>query len=64
MEEDYVFPEPITQGLIDALEKKFPDKMPDTANSSEKKLAFLHGQVFVVRFLKRMYEEQNEILLK
>ena len=44
--------------LIDDLQEKFPDVMPDF-NLSEKEIAYRVGQVSVVRYLKNKLIEEE-----
>jgi len=51
----------ISEQLLQALDKRFPDVMPDTQNIYN--ISHLQGQVSVVRLLKRAHEAQNENIL-
>ena len=44
--------------VLDDLEEKFPDVMPDL-NLSEKEFAYRVGQVSVVRYLKNKFIEEE-----
>tara|TARA_R100001594_G_scaffold29555_1_gene55024 strand:- start:2435 stop:2626 length:192 start_codon:yes stop_codon:yes gene_type:complete len=50
---------PIDQKLLVALSEKFPDKAPDIT-LSEKDVWYRSGQVAVVRWLYKQYEEQSQ----
>ena len=50
----------ISQELIDYLEGKFPDTTPNITDS-DREIWSKVGNVQVVRFLKRKFEEQFEI---
>ena len=59
MEED--FP-PISQDLLDALDKAFPERCPNP-KWDDRRIWMEVGNVEVVRFLKRKFNEQNENIL-
>lgn len=54
---DY-FP-PIDEQLVSGLGKQFPDQAPDL-DMTEKEIWFKAGQVSVIRWLARRYEDQQE----
>lgn len=58
---DETFP-PITPALIAALDARFPDRCPDLA-TSERVVWVDAGSARVVRFLKRILQEQSETIL-
>lgn len=51
----------IPKDLLDELEKRFPDRMPDTFNSDE--LLRRYGNVQVIRFLRVQFDSQNKTVL-
>lgn len=57
--DDDFFP-PVSKALVEELEKRFPDRMPSAALSLED-IRVEQGKLFVVRFLRRHYEEQSGI---
>jgi len=61
MSEQYQDFPPINQELIDALEERFPDKMPDLTDLNV--ICHLQGQVSVVRLLKHVQKVQSENIL-
>ncbi len=61
MSEQYQDFPPISQELIDALEERFPDKMPDLTDLNV--ICHLQGQVSVVRLLKHVQKVQSENIL-
>lgn len=58
MSDEQPFP-PVSKELLDALDKAFPDKSPDLSTPVDM-IRHRGGQVSVVRFMKRQYEEQND----
>ena len=51
----------ISEQLLQALDKRFPDVMPDGHDLYN--ISHLQGQISVVRLLKRAYMAQNENIL-
>ncbi len=49
---------PVPQALIDELEKRYRDRLPDKVPSREE-TGVLVGQQEVVRFLRREFDKQN-----
>lgn len=49
---------PVPLALIEELEKRFPDRIPDKVPTQER-AGVLVGQQAVVRFLRREFEKQN-----
>jgi hypothetical protein len=49
----------VTEEFIKALERHFPDRCPELSDP-DRNVWFKAGQVSVVRFLKRVFEEQHE----
>jgi len=47
--------------LINVLDARFPDVMPESKDMSD--ISHLQGQVSVVRLLKQVHEAQNENIL-
>lgn len=57
------FPTPyIEDGLLQYLERAFPDRAPDP-DESDRKIWMNRGAVDVVRHLKRLHTEQRENML-
>lgn len=54
---------PISQELITFLDARYPDKSPNP-DDTERQIWRKVGNVEVVRFLKRLFEEQNENILE
>jgi hypothetical protein len=52
----------LSKDLIDALDERFPVRMPDLKDS-EREIWVKVGQRFVVDFLKDVYEEQHTTLI-
>jgi hypothetical protein len=59
MEQDFPL---IPEDLLEALEKRFPDRCPDP-QWSERRIWIEVGKREVVKFLKRTFAEQNENIL-
>jgi hypothetical protein len=55
------FPE-IPKVLLEALEQKFPDRLPDHFASIDE-LRMLQGEQRVVRFLRHQFDQQNKVTL-
>lgn len=53
----------IPQDLLEALDKQFPDRCPEPS-WSEREIWMRVGERRVVRFLKRIFEQQNENVLR
>jgi hypothetical protein len=53
---------PVSSELLAALEKAFPDQVPNTTDS-DRKIWTKVGNVEVVRFLKTQFEAQNSNIL-
>lgn len=62
MSTDYRFPQ-ISDELIKALEKRFPNQMPDS-NLSLEEIRFKQGAVSVVKFLRVQFDLQNKNILE
>lgn len=54
---------PISKELLDVLEKRFPDRMPESPRDLEDYLV-KQGQVSVVRFLRYHFDLQNQNILE
>jgi hypothetical protein len=54
---------PIPTVLLEELEKRFPDRMPDSSDSHDV-IRFKQGQVSVIRFLRTLYDSQNQNILE
>jgi hypothetical protein len=54
---------PITKELLEELEKRFSDLMPDF-NDSIETIRFKQGQVSVIRFLRTTFDSQNRNILE
>ena len=55
-------PPRLTPELLGFLDRTFPERCPDT-NETPAEIFFKSGQRSVVRYLIRIYEEQNENVL-
>jgi hypothetical protein len=53
---------PIPPDVLLALSKQFPERAPHAFETLEE-MRWRGGQVSVVRFLRRMYDEQNKNIL-
>lgn len=60
--DNLTFP-PIPKDLLDELDKRFPDKMPEQDLNLDT-IRFKQGQVSVLRFLKHQFELQNKTILE
>lgn len=58
-----VFPS-IPEDLINALEKIYPNKLPDDPHLTVDGVRFLQGQQQVIDFLRVTYERQNKNILE
>jgi hypothetical protein len=54
----------VSQSLIEVLEERFKDRLPDSPDVSPTKMAYLMGQVSVVRYLKEIHREQTTNILE
>ena len=52
----------VTKGLIEDLEKTFPDKCP-RENATDREIWMAVGAVNVVKYLKRLHESQTKNVL-
>jgi len=50
--------------LLEGLEKRFKDTVPDTTDYSLEQFRFLQGQLSVIRFLRKEYERQTKDILE
>lgn len=56
---------PIPKDLLEWLEARIPDKAPSEADLTDmSRVAFKAGSVSVVRFLRHIYELQNQNILE
>lgn len=53
----------ITKELLDELEARFPDLMPEPSDSFDT-IRFKQGQVSVIRFLRTIFDNQNRNILE
>lgn len=53
----------IPKDLLDALDKRFPERCPDPS-WSDREVWVRVGERQVVRFLKRMFDQQNENVVR
>lgn len=51
----------IPQDLLEELERRFPDRIPDSTDTSE--LLRKQGNVQVIRFLRKQFDIQNTTVL-
>lgn len=54
---------PIPSALLLELEKRFPDRMPETAESVDS-IRVMQGSVKVIRFLRTQFDAQNKTVLE
>lgn len=54
---------PIPKALMDELQKRFPDTLPEIFTPLEQ-IRALQGEQRVIRFLKHQYELQNTTVLE
>jgi hypothetical protein len=54
---------PISKELLEELEKRFPDVMPDSTDPFDL-IRFKQGQVSVIRFLRTTFDNQNRNILE
>jgi len=59
--DDYISFPVITDELVEALDERFPDRMPECGTFPE--ICRLQGQVAVVRLLKSVRREQADNIL-
>lgn len=53
----------IPKELLDVLERRFPDIMPDHDDPLDV-IRYKQGQVSVIRFLKHQFDKQNQNILE
>lgn len=53
----------VPQDLLEALDKQFPERCPDPG-WSDREIWMRVGERRVVRYLKRIFEQQNENVLR
>lgn len=53
----------VPKNLLDLLEKRFPDRMPDHSTTFESYL-LKQGELTVVRFLRHQFNLQNQNILE
>lgn len=58
---DKAFP-PVPGPLLEALQRAFPDRIPDKPGVASQEV--LIGNQQVIRFLRSQFEEQNETILE
>jgi hypothetical protein len=54
---------PISRELLQELESRFPDKMPDQEDTIDS-IRFKQGQISVIRFLRTTFDYQNRNILE
>lgn len=54
----------IPKDLLEALEKVYPNKLPDNPKVTLSEVNFAQGQQQVVTFLRTQYERQNKNILE
>jgi hypothetical protein len=52
---------PVPQALLEELERRFPDRIPDSLCTDE--LLRKQGNVQVLRFLRKQFDIQNQTVL-
>lgn len=60
--DNFKFPT-VTKELLEELEKRFPDRMPNDPTSHEKYL-YLQGQLTVIRLMRHQFTLQNKSILE
>lgn len=53
----------VPKDLLDELETRFPDQMPDL-NMSDADIKIAQGKVAVIRFLRNQFDMQNKTILE
>lgn len=53
----------ISKDLLEELETRFPDLMPDTKDSVDE-IRFKQGQISVIRFLRSTFNNQTKTVLE
>ena len=54
---------PISKELLEELENRFPDLMPDQSDSIDT-IRFKQGQISIIRFLRTTFDNQNRNILE
>lgn len=60
--DNFKFPT-VTKELLEELEKRFPDRMPDGPVAHEAYL-YLQGQIAVIRLMRHQFTLQNKSILE
>lgn len=60
--DNYKFPV-VSKELLEELEKRFPDRMPDNHTTLEQYI-LRQGRVEVIRFLRHQFNLQNQTILE
>ena len=53
----------VTKELLDELERRYPDRMPDI-NASQDAIKISQGQISVIRFIRSQFDIQNKTILE
>lgn len=54
----------VTKELLDELEKRYPDRMPDIESGGLDVVRYKQGQVSVIRLLRKQFESQTMNVLE
>lgn len=54
----------VSKELLDELERRFPDRLPDSLSESLDLIRIKQGQVSVLRFLRSQFDLQNQNILE
>lgn len=53
----------IPKDLLDELERRYPDRMPDLS-ASQDAIKISQGQISVIRFIRSQFDTQNKTILE
>jgi hypothetical protein len=54
----------VTKELLDELERRYPDRMPDMESGGLDVVRYKQGQVSVIRLLRKQFESQTMNVLE
>lgn len=54
----------VSKEFLDELERRFPDRLPDSLSESLDLIRIKQGQVSVLRFLRSQFDLQNQNILE
>lgn len=61
--DNFKFP-PVSKELLAELERRFPDRLPDSPQEMLDQIRHKQGQVSVIRFLRTQFDLQNNTILE